>query len=233
MRAGVRWRRSATGCRFFAGWNFAGELCGDESLVAEGYAGGVPMGGDLGSAPSSGAKPAFVAFAARDPAAGRRPSTDCSWSRVGSMPMARCAVRCAPSPASWMAQGARRRCARWCATGSSMPPSRLTTTCGLSRYPRRGGVPTIAQASARRRRRFVVTAAFRRRSSKWPGHHPSGIALTNRNERESRKARGSPKEAALEECLTATVARAALLPVQRPRCFTGRRISVSARCAAR
>ena len=73
MTAGVRWRRSATGCRFFAGWNFAGELCGDESLVAEGYAGGVPMGGDLGSAPSSGAKPAFVAFAARDPAAGAAP----------------------------------------------------------------------------------------------------------------------------------------------------------------
>ena len=59
--------------RFFAGWNFAGELCGNESLVAAGYAGGVPMGGDLGSAPSSGAKPAFVAFAARDPAAGAAP----------------------------------------------------------------------------------------------------------------------------------------------------------------
>ena len=59
--------------RFFAGWNYPEELCGDESLVAAGYAGGVPMGGDLGSAPASGAKPAFIAFAARDPAAGAAP----------------------------------------------------------------------------------------------------------------------------------------------------------------
>ena len=56
--------------RFFAGWNYEEELCGNESLVAAGYAGGVPMGGDLGGAPASGAKPAFVAFAARDPAEG-------------------------------------------------------------------------------------------------------------------------------------------------------------------
>ena len=59
--------------RFFAGWDYADGLCGTETLVADGYAGGVPMGGDLGSAPAIGAKPAFVAFAARDPADGAAP----------------------------------------------------------------------------------------------------------------------------------------------------------------
>ena len=33
--------------RFFGGWNYADDLCENENLVAEGYAGGVPMGGDL------------------------------------------------------------------------------------------------------------------------------------------------------------------------------------------
>lgn len=59
--------------RFFAGWNYAEGLCGSESLVADGYAGGVAMGGDLGSTPSGGAGPVFVAFAARDPAEGAAP----------------------------------------------------------------------------------------------------------------------------------------------------------------
>ena len=59
--------------RFFAGWGYPEGLCGNESLVAEGYAGGVPMGGDLGEAPLAGAKPTFVALAARDPAASAAP----------------------------------------------------------------------------------------------------------------------------------------------------------------
>ena len=59
--------------RFFAGWGFAEDLCGSESLVEQGYAGGVPMGGDLGAAPSADAKPAFVALAARDAAASAAP----------------------------------------------------------------------------------------------------------------------------------------------------------------
>ncbi len=54
--------------RFFAGWNYSENLCGSESLVAEGYAGGVPMGGDLEDVPAADAKPAFIAFAARDSA---------------------------------------------------------------------------------------------------------------------------------------------------------------------
>ncbi len=56
--------------RFFAGWDYAEGLCDDENLVAQGYAGGVPMGGDLGGAPSTGGQPAFIAFAARDPGQG-------------------------------------------------------------------------------------------------------------------------------------------------------------------
>ena len=59
--------------RFFAGWGYAEELCGNESLIADGYAGGVPMGGDLGAAPANDSKPAFIAFAARDPAEGAAP----------------------------------------------------------------------------------------------------------------------------------------------------------------
>ena len=54
--------------RFFAGWNYAQDLCGSETLVAEGYAGGVPMGGDLADIPAGDAKPTFIAFAARDSA---------------------------------------------------------------------------------------------------------------------------------------------------------------------
>ena len=59
--------------RFFAGWGFAEDLCASESLVEQGYADGVPMGGDLGAAPSADAKPAFIALAARDAAASAAP----------------------------------------------------------------------------------------------------------------------------------------------------------------
>ena len=59
--------------RFFAGWDYPEALCEYESLVADGYAGGVPMGGDLGVAASIDARPTFVAFAARDPAEGAAP----------------------------------------------------------------------------------------------------------------------------------------------------------------
>ncbi|MGE4608248.1 MAG: DUF3604 domain-containing protein, partial [Myxococcota bacterium] len=33
--------------RFFGGWEYPDDLCGDPEFVAKGYAGGVPMGGDL------------------------------------------------------------------------------------------------------------------------------------------------------------------------------------------
>ena len=54
--------------RFFAGWKYSEDLCDSDALVAEGYAGGVPMGGDLEHAPTEDAKPSFIAFAARDSA---------------------------------------------------------------------------------------------------------------------------------------------------------------------
>ena len=59
--------------RFFAGWDYAEDLCGSTSLVQQGYDVGVPMGGDLPAAPGPQAKPAFIAFAARDAAQSAAP----------------------------------------------------------------------------------------------------------------------------------------------------------------
>jgi hypothetical protein len=39
--------------RFFGGWDYDAALCGSEGLVADGYARGVPMGGDLPARPSN------------------------------------------------------------------------------------------------------------------------------------------------------------------------------------
>lgn len=50
--------------RFFGGWGYADGLCDDPDLVAKGYAGGVPMGGDL---PAGDGAPRFVVQAFRDP----------------------------------------------------------------------------------------------------------------------------------------------------------------------
>lgn len=36
--------------RFFGGWEYAGDACNSPTVVADGYAGGVPMGGDLPTA---------------------------------------------------------------------------------------------------------------------------------------------------------------------------------------
>jgi hypothetical protein len=55
--------------RFFGGWNYDAGLCGDAELVQKGYAGGVPMGGDLSHPPPSsagGAAPRFVVAAMAD-----------------------------------------------------------------------------------------------------------------------------------------------------------------------
>jgi len=52
--------------RFFAGWDYAPDLCERADLAEAGYAGGVPMGGDLPPAPSRDAKPVLVAAAMRD-----------------------------------------------------------------------------------------------------------------------------------------------------------------------
>ncbi len=52
--------------RFFGGWDYPAELCGSPNLVEAGYERGVPMGGDLPSAPSIGSAPTFVLSALRD-----------------------------------------------------------------------------------------------------------------------------------------------------------------------
>ena len=52
--------------RFFGGWDYPQDLCASPDMVARGYAGGVPMGGDLASAPSPEAQPRFVISAQAD-----------------------------------------------------------------------------------------------------------------------------------------------------------------------
>lgn len=52
--------------RFFAGWDFPENLCGDPDLVARGYSEGVPMGGDLPPRPEGAEAPTFVLSAMRD-----------------------------------------------------------------------------------------------------------------------------------------------------------------------
>jgi len=51
--------------RFFGGWDYAADLCAAPDRVARGYAGGAPMGGDLGAAPA-GAAPRFLVSALAD-----------------------------------------------------------------------------------------------------------------------------------------------------------------------
>jgi hypothetical protein len=53
--------------RFFGGWDYAEGLLDDDDWVAQGYAGGVPMGGVLRG--GEGAGPTFVIRAAKDPVA--------------------------------------------------------------------------------------------------------------------------------------------------------------------
>ncbi len=59
--------------RFFGGWEYGDDLCGSADLVARGYAGGVPMGGDLADRPPGEDAPRFVVWAAQDPAADSTP----------------------------------------------------------------------------------------------------------------------------------------------------------------
>jgi hypothetical protein len=60
--------------RFFAGFGLAPELCGEPGFAARGYAGGVPMGGDLGRPPGGDEPLRIAAWALRDPGGGREPS---------------------------------------------------------------------------------------------------------------------------------------------------------------
>jgi hypothetical protein len=52
--------------RMFGGWDYASDLCNASDLAAQGYAGGVPMGGTLTPQPDSSA-PLFVVSAKQDP----------------------------------------------------------------------------------------------------------------------------------------------------------------------
>ncbi|MDX1735517.1 MAG: DUF3604 domain-containing protein [Halioglobus sp.] len=54
------------GLRFFGGWEYGDDLCAASDMVARGYAGGVPMGGDLPPAPAADAAPRFVISASMD-----------------------------------------------------------------------------------------------------------------------------------------------------------------------
>lgn len=53
--------------RFFGGWDLPADQCGKSNFAKQGYAHGVPMGGDLSAAPSANAKPRFSVSALRDP----------------------------------------------------------------------------------------------------------------------------------------------------------------------
>ena len=60
--------------RFFGGYGYGDDLCTRSDLAARGYAGGVPMGGDLPAPPAGGA-PRFVVSALRDPGTERQAGT--------------------------------------------------------------------------------------------------------------------------------------------------------------
>jgi hypothetical protein len=61
--------------RFFGGWSYGAELCSDPQLVAKGYQGGVPMGGDLPKRPRAAKAPTFAALAVQDPGTAQKPGT--------------------------------------------------------------------------------------------------------------------------------------------------------------
>ncbi|MDX1650656.1 MAG: DUF3604 domain-containing protein, partial [Myxococcota bacterium] len=60
--------------RFFGAWELPEDLCARDDLAAQGYARGVPMGGDL-PVPAASAAPRFVVDARRDPGAATSPGT--------------------------------------------------------------------------------------------------------------------------------------------------------------
>jgi hypothetical protein len=61
--------------RFFGGWRYADDLCAQPDFAAKGYAGGVPMGGDLPGAPADAKGPRFAVWALQDAGANGAPST--------------------------------------------------------------------------------------------------------------------------------------------------------------
>jgi hypothetical protein len=61
--------------RFFGGWDYPSDLCESADFVEAGYAGGVPMGGDLASRPDSDASPRFAVSALQDSGTPDNPGT--------------------------------------------------------------------------------------------------------------------------------------------------------------
>jgi Protein of unknown function (DUF3604) len=60
--------------RFFGGWDYPDDLCAKPDFAAQGYVGGVPMGGDLQHAGETTKAPRFAVWALRDPGASGAPS---------------------------------------------------------------------------------------------------------------------------------------------------------------
>jgi len=61
--------------RFFGGWDYPRDLCDAPGLVARGYTGGVPMGGELPPPSSTGMAPRFVFSAQADTGTAAYPGT--------------------------------------------------------------------------------------------------------------------------------------------------------------
>ena len=56
--------------RFFGGWDYPAGMTDQDDFVAQGYAGGVPMGGDLPEMPDGAKAPTFAVWALKDPDSG-------------------------------------------------------------------------------------------------------------------------------------------------------------------
>jgi hypothetical protein len=61
--------------RFFGGWSYPEDLCSAADFAARGYAGGVPMGGDLPERPARAGAPHFALWALQDPGSAGAPGT--------------------------------------------------------------------------------------------------------------------------------------------------------------
>jgi hypothetical protein len=61
--------------RFFGGWDYQPDLCSAPDFAARGYAGGVPMGGELRPRPDGVSAPVFAVWALRDPGDADTPGT--------------------------------------------------------------------------------------------------------------------------------------------------------------
>ena len=61
--------------RFFGGWEYGEDLCGAADFAEQGYAGGVPMGGDLAAPPEGAEAPSFAVWAMQDPGTSAHPGT--------------------------------------------------------------------------------------------------------------------------------------------------------------